>query len=135
MVMLFADDMVNSLLLVNSPWTVTAIIAAYLAFVTKIGPELMRHHKPFNLKPIMVAYNVAQVLYNMWLIYLVFLVLRKKNSHISVLHLFHHTTMVISVWVSLKYIRGIINFILAILREIKSLNIFLLRHLYRKEVS
>lgn len=36
----------------------------------------------------------------------VFLVLRKKNSHITFLHVYHHTTMIITGWSYLKYIKG-----------------------------
>ncbi|XP_054260081.1 elongation of very long chain fatty acids protein 7-like [Macrosteles quadrilineatus] len=35
-----------------------------------------------------------------------FFVLRKKQSHISFLHLYHHTHMVVIVWLYLKYVRG-----------------------------
>ncbi|XP_075223932.1 very long chain fatty acid elongase 7-like [Lycorma delicatula] len=35
-----------------------------------------------------------------------FMVLKKKNSHITFLHLYHHTTMVSGSWISIKYMRG-----------------------------
>ncbi|XP_014274660.1 very long chain fatty acid elongase 7 isoform X1 [Halyomorpha halys] len=35
----------------------------------------------------------------------VFFVLRKKQSHITFLHLFHHTTMILSTWITVVYFR------------------------------
>ena len=36
----------------------------------------------------------------------VFFVLRKKQSHVTFLHVYHHTNMVLSTWIYLKYIKG-----------------------------
>ncbi|XP_075223931.1 very long chain fatty acid elongase 7-like [Lycorma delicatula] len=36
----------------------------------------------------------------------VIFVLRKKHSQITFLHLYHHTSMVLSVWLYIKYVRG-----------------------------
>jgi hypothetical protein len=63
--------MVESLPIANSPAAVAGIILVYLAFVTKIGPKLMEPHKPFNIKYVMTVYNLAQVFYNVWIVYLV----------------------------------------------------------------
>ncbi|XP_053211899.1 elongation of very long chain fatty acids protein 7-like [Panonychus citri] len=38
-----------------------------------------------------------------------FFVLRKKNSHISDLHVFHHSTVPISVWIGMKFYTGVNN--------------------------
>lgn len=47
---------------------VTIIIAFYLAFVLKIGPDLMRFRKPLNIDRIVIIYNTAQVLFSMYLV-------------------------------------------------------------------
>lgn len=36
----------------------------------------------------------------------VFMILRKKDSHVTFLHLYHHTSMVAFSWLSVKYIQG-----------------------------
>lgn len=36
----------------------------------------------------------------------VFFILRKKQSHVTFLHVYHHANMVLSTWAYLKYIKG-----------------------------
>lgn len=36
----------------------------------------------------------------------VFFILRKKQSHVTFLHVYHHTNMVLSTWAYLKYVKG-----------------------------
>lgn len=43
------------------------LLSAYLYVVLKWGPEYMRNRKAFNLRKVMLAYNAAQVVYNMFL--------------------------------------------------------------------
>lgn len=50
--------------LVNSPWTVTFILVGYLVFVLKLGKSFMEHRNPYNLKNVMLVYNVGQVIFN-----------------------------------------------------------------------
>nr|XP_042909565.1 elongation of very long chain fatty acids protein AAEL008004 [Parasteatoda tepidariorum] len=47
----------------------------------------------------------------------VFFVLRKKNSHISVLHVFHHSLVPITVWIGIKYGAGGYNTIFPLLNS------------------
>ena len=56
-------------LMEGGPWPVLAIIAAYVYFVKVLGPDLMQHRKPFNMKPIILAYNVLMVLINSFFFY------------------------------------------------------------------
>lgn len=133
----------------GSPNRVVAIVLAYLLFVKLIGPYLMRHRPPFELRAAMMLYNVAMVVANTYffitvmgsidygrkfldfkfpdqsdrsprvfhelsvgyLCYLsrfadlldtVFFVLRKKNSQITFLHLYHHSLVPIIGWMVLK---------------------------------
>ncbi|XP_046661011.1 uncharacterized protein LOC124354525 [Homalodisca vitripennis] len=149
------DEVVESYWMMGSPLPVTILMCGYLVFVTRLGPYLMSKRPPFDLKYIMMFYNVFQVVYNIWFLSLflreshfmkymmeeschprspsrnivlrqfafkvtwvwlmskvadlidtVFFVLRKKQTHISFLHLYHHTHMVLIVWLYMKYVRG-----------------------------
>ncbi|XP_075223936.1 very long chain fatty acid elongase 7-like [Lycorma delicatula] len=114
----------------------------------------MEKRQPYNLRKVMMIYNLYQVMYNGCLVtmfiinrdaqkyliahtckpvpytenpfnnefyfaswaYLfskigdlldtVFMVLKKKNSHITFLHVYHHTAMVSATWTCIKYIRA-----------------------------
>lgn len=57
----FPDDRVSGLFLVGSFWPITAIIFGYLYFVTGKGQELMRNRQPFELKNIIIVYNLFQI--------------------------------------------------------------------------
>ncbi|XP_039282288.1 elongation of very long chain fatty acids protein AAEL008004 [Nilaparvata lugens] len=147
--------LIDSWFLMSSPYPIATIVATYLYFVLKLGPQYMSFRKPYDLKYIMMAYNLFQVVYNAWLFqkvfhtqgaitYIVehtcmpadkrenfflrnelfqaawyyffskladlldtiFFVLRKKQSHVSFLHVYHHSMMLVSTWAYLKYIRG-----------------------------
>ncbi|KAH8370060.1 hypothetical protein KR093_002050, partial [Drosophila rubida] len=50
--------------LFGSHWLMTTIIVVYLAFVLKLGPKFMENRKPYNLKNVISAYNIFQVIYN-----------------------------------------------------------------------
>ncbi|XP_018901859.2 very long chain fatty acid elongase AAEL008004 isoform X1 [Bemisia tabaci] len=148
------DPTVDSWFMMGSPWPILIIIACYLYFVLKLGPQYMENKKAFNLKYVLIAYNLAQVVYNalmcsvffssknviyyMWnhsceplnphknpltstlyqvswyymfskfidLLDTVFFVLRKKQSQVTLLHVYHHTNMALSTWAYLKYLKG-----------------------------
>lgn len=51
--------------LLGSPLPIMAILAVYLYFVNSLGPRLMEHRKPFEMKTIINAYNIAQVVVNL----------------------------------------------------------------------
>lgn len=51
------------------PWTMIAIVCAYLIVVTRIGPNFMKNRKAYELRSVMLTYNVFMVLINtffMW---------------------------------------------------------------------
>ncbi|KAH8260938.1 hypothetical protein KR044_000899 [Drosophila immigrans] len=50
--------------LMSSGWPVTLILGSYLLFVLKIGKWFMEHRKPYNLKNVIVAYNLFQIIFN-----------------------------------------------------------------------
>nr|XP_018902304.1 PREDICTED: elongation of very long chain fatty acids protein 4-like [Bemisia tabaci] len=147
------DDVVDNWFLMSSTWPIVTIIGVYLFFCLKWGPKYMEDKKPFEMKWILLAYNLFQVILNgnlVWqlfttpgsmsyvsnhvcnplgknnplfmsvcsgswnylmlkvtdLLATVFFVLRKKQSQISFLHVYHHTQMVFIAWAYLKYLKG-----------------------------
>lgn len=44
------------------PWGLFGVVAVYIYFVKWLGPRLMRDRKPFDLRTVMILYNVFQVL-------------------------------------------------------------------------
>ncbi|XP_044755179.1 uncharacterized protein LOC123314125 [Coccinella septempunctata] len=52
------------LLMGNGPWIPAAIMLGYLYFVFKIGPNFMKDRPPYNLKQVLIIYNVIQILAN-----------------------------------------------------------------------
>ncbi|XP_017835493.1 elongation of very long chain fatty acids protein F-like [Drosophila busckii] len=59
-----ADAVVAQLPLLASPWPMTYITIAYLIFVLKAGKLFMQARKPYNLKNVILGYNLFQMLYN-----------------------------------------------------------------------
>ncbi|XP_064544197.1 very long chain fatty acid elongase F-like [Drosophila montana] len=50
--------------LLSSQWPVTIILLCYLLFVLKLGKIFMEHRKPYDLKNVILVYNVCQMIYN-----------------------------------------------------------------------
>jgi hypothetical protein len=44
---------------------------------------------------------------NMTCLFLVFFILRKKNSHLTFLHVYRHGTMIFNWWAGVKYVAGV----------------------------
>ncbi|XP_064544198.1 very long chain fatty acid elongase F-like [Drosophila montana] len=59
-----ADPWTKHIPLLNSAWPVTIVLLAYLLFVLKYGKIFMEHRKPYNLKNVILAYNICQVIFN-----------------------------------------------------------------------
>ncbi|KRT79811.1 hypothetical protein AMK59_8253, partial [Oryctes borbonicus] len=57
----YSDRRTDNYFLMSSYWNVLAIVIAYLYFVKSLGPKLMENRKPLNLKSILIAYNLMQV--------------------------------------------------------------------------
>lgn len=134
----------------GSPIPILTLLAGYVYFVKVWGPNWMRDRKPFQLRWLILAYNVGMVLANgfffvyggprtylggsyswfcepvnyttddepmliirlgWWYLLLkvaelmdtVFFVLTKKLSHISVLHVIHHSLVAWSVWLGVNF--------------------------------
>ena len=146
------DARIQHLPLMKSPLTVHLIVLSYVLFVTKIGPRYMKSRPAFQLRNLLLCYNLAMMLYNlsMWfaagqfgwwnhyswkcqpleegysrtaigmaytayffwlskiveLLDTVFFVLRKKDSQVTGLHVWHHSFMVISYYWGVKHSPG-----------------------------
>nr|CAD7260767.1 unnamed protein product [Timema shepardi] len=117
----------------GSPLPLVSIIVAYLYIVLVAGPKFMENRKPHSLKKIIAAYNIFQLFANSFIIYGLltsgwanhldfgchlpdfsnhptalrgFFILRKKESQRSFLHLYHHVSTLLIVYLSAKYLPG-----------------------------
>ncbi|XP_058059744.1 elongation of very long chain fatty acids protein AAEL008004-like [Anopheles bellator] len=63
----YKDPRVEHYPLLGSPWPIVAIIVIYLKFVKNWGPRMMQNRKPFQLKTIMNAYNLLQIVLNLFI--------------------------------------------------------------------
>ncbi|CAG2055264.1 unnamed protein product, partial [Timema podura] len=64
-----ADPRVKNWPLIGSPVYLLVIIALYLFFVLVAGPKFMENRRPYNLKKIIAAYNIFQVVANSYAFY------------------------------------------------------------------
>ncbi|XP_072940632.1 very long chain fatty acid elongase 5-like [Epargyreus clarus] len=115
-------DYVDEWTLMRSPIPVFAIFLVYISFVLKFGPNYMKSRPPFQLRNILVAYNIIQVVISSYLFYsvisnyyyyllakiselldTVFFILRKRYRQVSFLHVYHHAAVVVSSWIVIKF--------------------------------
>ncbi|XP_043687007.1 elongation of very long chain fatty acids protein AAEL008004-like isoform X4 [Vespula pensylvanica] len=120
-----ADTRTTNWLLMRSPFPTLFICLTYIYIVKVLGPKLMENRKPFQLTNVLIVYNLLQVIFSAWLFYemvhaswwyyfskftefmdTIFFVLRKKNNHVSTLHVIHHGCMPMSVWFGVKFTPG-----------------------------
>ena len=47
------------------------IVTFYVSFVLKIGPKMMASRKPFDLKPLLVVYNLSMILLSLYIVVMV----------------------------------------------------------------
>ncbi|XP_023178041.2 elongation of very long chain fatty acids protein F-like [Drosophila hydei] len=66
------DPWTAQVYLLTSPWPVICICSAYLLFVYRIGPRFMQNRKPYNLKNVILIYNICQMIYNATMFLLIF---------------------------------------------------------------
>lgn len=64
-----SDPRVNNWPMMSSPFPTIFISLFYAYFVKVLGPKLMENRKPFNLRKIMLFYNLFQVILSTWLFY------------------------------------------------------------------
>ncbi|XP_054001056.1 elongation of very long chain fatty acids protein AAEL008004-like [Hylaeus anthracinus] len=64
-----SDPRVNGWAMMSSPLPTLAICLSYVYFVKVLGPKLMENRKPFDLRKVMIYYNLFQVIFSTWLFY------------------------------------------------------------------
>lgn len=64
----FLDPRMKDFWLMGTILPVTIIIVFYLAFVLKIGPDVMKFRRPLNIDRVVIAYNAVQVIFSMYLV-------------------------------------------------------------------
>lgn len=62
-----SDQRVKDWPLMSSPFPTIAICLTYLLIVKVIGPKFMENRKPYELKKVLLYYNLFQVLFSCWL--------------------------------------------------------------------
>nr|QXU64617.1 fatty acid elongase 6 [Blattella germanica] len=60
-------ESVDSWFLMGGPMPTVTIVVSYLYFVLKFGPQMMASRKPYNLQPLLIAYNFILVLFSLFL--------------------------------------------------------------------
>ncbi|CAH1967706.1 unnamed protein product [Acanthoscelides obtectus] len=64
-----SDPRVKDWFLMSSPFYTLGICLTYVFIVKVLGPKLMENRKPFELKNVLIAYNLFQVIFSTWLFY------------------------------------------------------------------
>lgn len=62
-----SDPRVNDWFLMSGPFPTLSICLFYAYFVKVLGPKLMENRKPFDLRRVMLWYNLFQVIFSTWL--------------------------------------------------------------------
>jgi len=147
------DPRVDTYFMMNSVWPTVAICVLYV-FICKIaGPWFMKNREPYEIKNIIIGYNLFQTLFSLWgftegwkfyisgdyswtcqpidysphdsealralnlawLFYMskfldmfdsFFFVAKKKFTHLSFLHVYHHGIMPLECWFGAKFVGG-----------------------------
>jgi len=55
--------------LMSSVWPTVALSATYYVIVRHMGPKFMENRQPYNLKYVMLVYNLFQTVFNSWIFY------------------------------------------------------------------
>lgn len=66
---LILDARTNNWPLISDPIPGVTILAFYLYFVLKWGPNYMKDKKPWELKNVLIVYNFLQVVFSCYLLY------------------------------------------------------------------
>ncbi|CAH1112769.1 unnamed protein product [Psylliodes chrysocephalus] len=64
-----SDPRVNDWFLMSSPFYTLGICLGYVYIVKVLGPKFMESRKPFELKTLLIFYNLFQVIFSSWLFY------------------------------------------------------------------
>lgn len=55
--------------MMSSPIPTLLICVFYAYFSTVLGPRLMENRKPFNLRKVLIIYNLLQTIFSAWIFY------------------------------------------------------------------
>ncbi|XP_060528332.1 elongation of very long chain fatty acids protein 7-like [Cylas formicarius] len=64
-----SDQRVKDWFLMSSPFPTLFMCLTYVYIVKVLGPKLMENRKPMELKNVLIAYNLVQVIFSVWLFY------------------------------------------------------------------
>lgn len=67
--------------MMSSPFPTLFICLSYVYGVKVLGPKLMENRKPFQLKNVLIVYNLFQMVFSAWLFYEVRSLLRSFSLH------------------------------------------------------
>lgn len=65
----FSDPRVNDWPMMSSPIPTLLICMSYAYFSKVLGPKMMENRKPFDLRGLLVMYNLVQTLFSSWIFY------------------------------------------------------------------
>lgn len=83
----FTDPRVNGWPMMSSPIPTLAICLFYAYFSKVLGPKLMENRKPFNLKDLLIVYNLVQTIFSAWIFYEVLKIHPTVQLFITLIHL------------------------------------------------
>lgn len=75
-----SDPRVNDWAMMSGPFPTLFICLFYAYFVKVLGPRFMENRKPFDLRNVMILYNLFQVIFSSWLFYEVCRLVRPGRS-------------------------------------------------------
>lgn len=70
-----SDPRTKGWLLMSNPIPQIIIIAFYIYFVISLGPKIMENRKPFDLKRVLIVYNIFVVALSVYMCYEVIVIL------------------------------------------------------------
>ncbi|PBC32076.1 Elongation of very long chain fatty acids protein [Apis cerana cerana] len=65
----FSDQRTTNWFMMSSPFPTLFICLSYVYGVKVLGPKLMENRKPFQLKNVLIVYNLFQMVFSAWLFY------------------------------------------------------------------
>lgn len=74
------DKRCDDWLLMSSIWPTLLLSTSYYILVRQAGPWFMKNREPFDLRRVMMVYNLLQAVFNSWLFYSVFWLWRDHYS-------------------------------------------------------
>ncbi|XP_053602710.1 very long chain fatty acid elongase AAEL008004-like [Plodia interpunctella] len=64
-----SDPRVKGWAMMSSPFPTLVICISYAYFSKVLGPKIMENRKPFQMRGVLIVYNLAQTLFSSWIFY------------------------------------------------------------------